>query len=198
MFDAIVCDPPYGHRAFQREIGQIDQQKIGRNERIKRREQKKKQSKDVLNQINDKNEIEKIDIEDADNLESNNNCSNSEEEEVICSDEGDDYNKNKENVKKEHTYKTITKDIEVIVDTKETKKQEISKDNYIIKIEKDSFILENISSENVKKPCFTPLKKVQNHQIFMSLITLADSCLKKDGILVFLYPTSKEDDVNLM
>jgi len=55
MFDSIICDPPYGYRAIQREVGEIDKDKIGREERVKKNKH--------INQITQTNKTEILNTE---------------------------------------------------------------------------------------------------------------------------------------
>jgi tRNA (guanine10-N2)-methyltransferase len=58
-FDAIVCDPPYGHRAFTRKTGMEDQKKEKRNKRI---QEKYDKNKEEINDRNTKTEEDNTDI----------------------------------------------------------------------------------------------------------------------------------------
>jgi tRNA G10 N-methylase Trm11 len=47
-FDAIVCDPPYGHRAFTRKTGMEDEKKEKRNKRLQEKYGKKEESNEDI------------------------------------------------------------------------------------------------------------------------------------------------------
>jgi tRNA G10 N-methylase Trm11 len=63
-FDAIICDPPYGHRAFTRKTGMEEEKKEKRNKRLKEKYGKTKEELDV--EYSDKKEEEIEDISKKD------------------------------------------------------------------------------------------------------------------------------------
>jgi len=152
MFDSILCDPPYGHRAFQREIGIINPEKEGRDERIKKREEKKKR---IQERKDKKKELEKCDE---------------------CDKIYDKENNNKNSEIKDNDK------IDIDIDLSDPESEDLEEDK------------EDVDINNIPKQSYVPLKKANNKQIFLSLIHLADNCLRKGGLLVFLYPTTKETE----
>jgi tRNA G10 N-methylase Trm11 len=59
-FDAIVCDPPYGHRAFTRKTGMDEEKKEKRNKRLKEKYGKTKEELSEENNI----KIEDLSLKD--------------------------------------------------------------------------------------------------------------------------------------
>lgn len=59
-FDAIVCDPPYGHRAFTRKTGMEEDKKEKRNKRLQEKYGKTK------DQLNEEDKSPKIEEENTD------------------------------------------------------------------------------------------------------------------------------------
>ena len=119
VFDAIICDPPYGYRACSKKTGLSEYKKEKREKRIN----KKKEEMLKENENNEENE-------------------ESEEEENEDNKEKDEFNP-----------------------------------DYVL--------------YGGEKRLFLPLKKCEVSQIFENLINFANDSLKKDGILVCLYPTKR-------
>lgn len=78
FFDAIICDPPYGHRAFSRRTGMEETRKTKRHERLKKKygpniKQKRKGDdgyvEESLENVQDKSENAEEDDEDIDDKE---------------------------------------------------------------------------------------------------------------------------------
>ena len=133
FFDSVVCDPPYGHRAFSRKTGMEDDKKEKRQKRLieKYGSLLQGKSKDLVKEIEEENkkEIEEEESEDSEDLDEN--------EEKKLFDGSIVYNKDN----KIETYN------------------------------------------------FAPLKQCSVEKIFENLLNIANLALKKDGPLVFLYPT---------
>ena len=69
LFDAIVCDPPYGWRAGVRKTGLSDTKKEKREKRLEQKRKEKKENDDIKednNNDNNKNEIINAENEDMD------------------------------------------------------------------------------------------------------------------------------------
>lgn len=104
FFDSIVSDPPYGKRAFQRSIGEVDLHRKGREERVKRRDERRKKEKEEVAKNNSnfegKKEIINID-EDSESEE------NEYEDEINTKKEELAEEKNIAKTKEEYDHSTI-------------------------------------------------------------------------------------------
>lgn len=133
-FDMIICDPPYGHRAFTRKTGITEQKRAKREARLAKKYEnfkKKKDNKEIYEKYEDI-------IENEENIEG------------------------------------ITEKMEEInINTN----QEESDDNIKDKKEQPMY--------------FSPMNQCSVETIFENLLNLGSQSLKLGGLLVCLYPTSK-------
>lgn len=161
IFDTIICDPPYGHRAFTRKIALDEDIKIKSEIKKKRRE---------LNKIKKETEVnEEIKLIE-DNTESNQTKVTKETTEFL----------NKKHENKDNLL------INLDVDSKENKNDKKIDDDLL-----SDESSENIDKNSGTGQYYIPLHQIEKEKIYENLLHLGKLCLRSGGLLVCLYPFKK-------
>jgi len=141
-FDMIICDPPYGHRAFTRKTGITEAKRAKREARLAKKYENFSKKGETDEKISNKDSIIGDKIETA----------------------GEDFESLSEKVE------------EIEINTNQEESSEKNKDK------KDHPLY------------FSPMNQCSVETIFENLLNLGNQCLKVGGLLVCLYPTSKNKD----
>ena len=163
MFDTIICDPPYGHRAFTRKTALDEDIKLKNEKKLKRRAENR--AEELIKTTDNKNLLDNISSEETKekNIESN-----------------EFLNKKTNNLNKDNLFTDLN------IESKEIKKNSIEEDNS----SEDSFEnTEKIPSGTGQY--YIPLHKIEKELIYENLLKIAQLTLRKSGLLVCLYPFKK-------
>jgi tRNA G10 N-methylase Trm11 len=161
IFDTIICDPPYGHRAFTRKIALDEDIKIKSEIKKKRRE---------LNKLKKESE-EKEEIKGTEN----NNLTQIKENNGETKEFLNRIHDNKDNL-------LINLDLEA----KENINEKRLDDDLL-----SSDSGENIDKNNGTGQYYIPLHQIEKEKIYENLLHMGKLCLRKGGLLVCLYPFKK-------
>ena len=166
VFDAIICDPPYGHRAFTRITADND-------DIILKSELKKKKIDEI--KTSDK---EVIEVEIKSDLKNNiieRSSGNEESKEFL--------NKKIENETSDSILINLKDDNKV-----KTKNKKLTNEYYI---SSDSSEESKEKKSESLGQYFIPLHQCDVEKIYENLLNIGKLCLRKGGLLVCLYPFKK-------
>jgi tRNA (guanine10-N2)-methyltransferase len=186
-FDMIVCDPPYGHRAFTRATGMETGKKEKRQVRLRKKYGKLLEDKDEegvdVEEFEDDEDSENEELNKELKLDSELNKNNLGGDEKFvpkqCNCEFD-------KIKLDSEVTTITNDVSDIK-IKNEKEVEIKVGGKIQKVNTNGNMI--YAEKDPEMHFFSPLKACSVEDLFVNLLSLGNQVIKKGGNLVCLYPT---------